>query len=104
MIYWLGRAVNHSLITSLLGPGRRWLIMPVVVDYRYCDGVQDCPAVRICDAGALFFNSSTGRVEYDQEKCRNCGTCAHYCGYGAVMHVATDEERQMLLELIKRAD
>lgn len=66
--------------------------MPVVVDYSLCDGVESCPAVRICDAEALFFDQVAGRVEYDNEKCRNCGTCANYCGMGAVLYAPTDEE------------
>jgi len=66
--------------------------MPIAVDYNLCDGVQDCPAVKICDAEALHFDRATGRVEYDREKCRNCGTCANYCRPGAVMYVETDEE------------
>ena len=75
--------------------------MPVVVDYSLCDGVEGCPAVKICDAGALYFDRDTGRVEYDRERCRNCGTCAHYCGPGAVMHVATDEEWRELQALLQ---
>lgn len=66
--------------------------MPVIIDYNLCDGVEDCPAVRICDADALYFDSVTGRVEYNEEKCRDCGTCANYCGPNAVLHVPTEEE------------
>lgn len=75
--------------------------MPVAVDYNLCDGVEDCPAVRICDAGALYFNYETRRVEYAKDRCRNCGTCVHYCHPGAVMHVATEEEWQELLALLE---
>ena len=78
--------------------------MPVAVDYHLCDGVEDCPAVMICDANALYFNRETHKVEYDREKCRNCGTCVHYCRPGAVMHVATDEEWQELRALLQAGD
>ena len=74
--------------------------MPVAIDYNLCDGVQDCPAVRICDAEALFFNSATRKVEYDLEQCRNCGTCANYCAPGAVMHAPTQEEWEELAALL----
>ena len=66
--------------------------MPVIIDYNLCDGVQDCAAIRMCDAEALFFDASTGRIEYDKGKCRNCGTCANYCGPSAILHVPSEEE------------
>ena len=75
--------------------------MPVAVDYHICDGVEGCPAVTICDANALHFDQQTGRVEYDREKCRDCGTCVNYCAPGAVMHVETDEELQELLSMLQ---
>lgn len=78
--------------------------MPVALDYHFCDGVEDCPAVRICDAGALYYDSQTRRVEYNRESCRDCGSCANYCGPGAVMHVATDEEWQELLLLLHQGE
>ena len=68
--------------------------MPILIDYNLCDGVEGCSAIRICDAEALYFDSAGGRVEYDKEKCRNCGTCSNYCGMGAILHVPTDEEWQ----------
>lgn len=74
--------------------------VPVLLDYTLCDGVQDCPAVRICDAGALYFDSSTGKVEYRKELCRNCGTCANYCGMNAVMYAPADEEWKELRSLV----
>ncbi|MHB1414952.1 MAG: 4Fe-4S dicluster domain-containing protein [Chloroflexota bacterium] len=75
--------------------------MPVVVDYNICDNVEGCPAVAICDAGALHFDTETRRVEYDREACRDCGTCANYCAPAAVMHVATDEEWQELKTMMQ---
>ncbi len=75
--------------------------MPVVVDYHICDGVEDCSAVRICDANALYFNRETRKVEYDLERCRDCGSCAHYCGPGAVMHAETEEEWEQLKILLQ---
>lgn len=78
--------------------------MPVVVDYRICDGVEGCPAVGICDAGALHFDAAKGRVEYDRERCRDCGTCVHYCAPGAVMHVGTEEEWRELISLLEQGE
>ena len=78
--------------------------MPVVVDYHICDGVEGCPAVTICDANALYYSSETGRVEYDLDRCRSCGTCVQYCAPGAVMHVETEEEWQELLTLLQGND
>lgn len=100
MLYCGCRAVKPHFARRLLS--EELIEMPVVIDYRHCDGVEDCPAVRICDANALYFDPATRRVEYDQDKCRNCGTCAHYCGLGAVMHVATDAERQELETLLQQ--
>ncbi len=75
--------------------------MPVVVDYTICDGVAGCPAVQICDAGALHFDDESRRVEYNKEDCRNCGTCVNYCAPGAVMHVETEEEWEALHALVQ---
>jgi len=75
--------------------------MPVAVDYHICDGVEDCPAVKICDANALYYNKETHRVEYDLEACRNCGTCVQSSGPGAVMHVETEAEWRELLALLQ---
>ncbi len=74
--------------------------MPILLDYNLCDGVEGCPAVSICDADALYFDSRTRRVEYDKEKCRNCGTCANYCGPSAVLHVPTEEEWEEIRALM----
>ena len=78
--------------------------MPVVVDYGLCDGVEGCPAVTICDAGALYYDSATKRVEYDRSSCRDCGTCANYCAPAAIMYAATEEEWQELKQMVASAE
>lgn len=75
--------------------------MPVVVDYSICDNAEGCPAVSICDAGALYFDTKKRRVGYDREKCRDCGTCMNYCGPAAVMHVPSEEEWQQLRAMVQ---
>ncbi|MCL4465097.1 MAG: hypothetical protein M1401_03210 [Chloroflexi bacterium] len=75
--------------------------MPVIVDYDICDSVEGCPAVMICDAGALYYDNSSGRVQYDRDRCRDCGTCANYCAPAAVMHAATEEEWQELKQMLR---
>lgn len=66
--------------------------MPILIDYSLCDSVQGCAAVSICDAEALYYQPATNRIEYEREKCRNCGTCANYCGMSAILHVPSEEE------------
>lgn len=78
--------------------------MPILLDYNLCDGVDGCPAVRICDAEALYFDATTSRVEYDKEKCRNCGTCVNYCGMSAVMYAPTEEEWEEIRSLMEQPD
>jgi TPP-dependent indolepyruvate ferredoxin oxidoreductase alpha subunit len=75
--------------------------MPVIIDYNLCDGIEGCPSIRICDAEALYFDPVSHRVEYDKAKCRDCGTCSNYCGMGAVLHAATEEEWNELRGLME---
>lgn len=75
--------------------------MPIVLDYKLCDGVEWCPAITMCDSDSLYFDKATGRVEYDKDSCRNCGTCANYCGMNAIMFAPTDEEWEELRTLVE---
>ena len=55
----------------------------------------------MCDAGALYFDPTTRRVEYNRERYRDRGTGANCCGPAAVMQAPTAEERQQLRAMVQ---
>lgn len=72
--------------------------MPILIDYARCDGSPDCPSIRWCTSAALQYDAEAGRVTYNREQCTSCGTCANWCGPGAIYFVDTDEELEFLRE------
>ena len=78
--------------------------MPILIDYRRCDGSPDCPAAKWCASGALAYNHATGRIEYDRARCNDCGTCAHWCGPGAIYVAADDAELTFLRQELDRLE
>ena len=70
----------------------RLYLMPIKIDYEKCcwkDGkCTSCSCggacegcVEICPVGAI---TRGGKVEIDNEKCINCGSCVAVCKHGAL--------------------
>ncbi|KKM09261.1 hypothetical protein SY88_19750 [Clostridiales bacterium PH28_bin88] len=70
--------------------------MPILINYQACDGSPDCPPIKWCTSAALSYDPDEKKVKYDREKCSNCGTCANWCGPGAIYFVETDEDLEFL--------
>lgn len=76
--------------------------MPIYLDRDVCDQNKDCPAAAYCVPLALQFDSKTGKIVYDKEKCKGCGTCLNYCGPGAIYLYNDEEELAILKEELAR--
>ena len=57
--------------------------MQIIVDKNRCPQNHNCPAVKVCPAGAINQTGSSAPV-IDQDKCIQCEECVMFCPMGAI--------------------
>jgi len=66
--------------------------MPVLINFKICDNVPECPCIEVCGVKAIFWDESEKKLKVDNSKCTNCRLCEKECPVEAMRVAKTDEE------------
>ena len=66
--------------------------MPVLINFKICDKVEDCGGIEVCPTGAFYWDKKNKTIAIDNSKCVSCGTCEKACPVGAIRFAKNDEE------------
>ncbi len=53
-----------------------------------CQHCDDAPCISVCTPGAMHRDMTTGRVEWDANKCIRCRMCVQACPFGNAVYDA----------------
>ena len=54
-----------------------------------CRQCLDSPCVHACMSGAMQFDSKTGLIQVDEQKCVGCMMCVMVCPFGVIAEIST---------------
>ncbi|MBT3262176.1 4Fe-4S binding protein [Candidatus Woesearchaeota archaeon] len=73
--------------------------MPVLINFKICDNVEECAGVETCQTGAITWDKENNTLRIDNSKCTNCGACESSCMVNAIkVAKAKDEFEQVKKE------
>ena len=64
----------------------------VILNRNICDNAPECSGIEECPTGALYWDEENERIEYDENKCINCGNCAKHCPVEAILFGIDEED------------
>ncbi len=71
--------------------------MAVLINFKICDNVPECPCIQVCPVKAIFWNEKEKKLSVDNDKCTNCRACEKECPVDAIK-VAENKEDYKRIE------
>jgi len=75
--------------------------MSVLINFKICDNSKDCNGIKVCPAGAFYWQDVNKSIAVDNEKCISCGNCEKSCQVGAIRVTRSKNEWERIKKEIE---
>jgi NAD-dependent dihydropyrimidine dehydrogenase PreA subunit len=74
--------------------------MQIIINHKICDQSPACGGIEVCPTKALYWDETSKKISYDENKCIGCGACENMCPIHAINLARTaEQEREVIAKI-----